>query len=71
EKPDVLCSYHLSAEIIASDLKTERPTWPFSAYGPGRDAPRQLIGGFPIEQSFEEMRVAHYLGMASGNVEQA
>ncbi|KAK5151344.1 hypothetical protein LTR04_006615 [Oleoguttula sp. CCFEE 6159] len=63
--------YHLSAEIIASDLKTERPIWPFSAYGPGRDAPRQLIGGFPIEQSFEEMRVAHYLGMASGNVEQA
>ncbi|TKA65674.1 hypothetical protein B0A49_08154 [Cryomyces minteri] len=63
--------YHLSAETIASDPKTERPIWPFSAYGPGRDAPRQLIGGLPIEQSFEEMRVAHYLGMASGNVEQA
>lgn len=64
-------SYHLNKEAIIADLKEERPIWPFSAYGPGRDAPRQLFGGFPIEQSPEEMRVLYYLAQASGNPQSA
>ena len=63
-------SYHLNKDAIIADLKTERPQWPFSAYGPGRDAPRQLFGGFLQEQSMEEMRLLHYHAQASGNVQQ-
>lgn len=62
-------TYGVTKENIAADLVNEKPQWPFSAYGPGRDAPRQLFGGFPIEQSFEEMRVMHYLAEAQGNVQ--
>lgn len=70
--PNRLYSYNLSKEIIEADLNlSERPQWPFSAYGPGKDAPRQLFGGFPLEQSFEEMRVLHYLAVAQGNPQQA
>jgi len=53
------------------DLKDERPQWPLSAYAPGKDAPRQLFGGFPIEQSFEEMRIMFYLAQANGNTQPA
>lgn len=63
--------YHLNKENIIADLKDERPQWPFSAYGPGRDAPRQLFGGFPIEQSPEEMRALYYAAQASGNPQTA
>ena len=62
--------YHLSKETIIADLGEERPQWPFSAYGPGRDAPRQLLEGFPLEQSMEEMRLMYYLAQASGNPQQ-
>ena len=55
------CSpYGLEAATITADLTSERPTWTLSAYGPGRNAPVQLFGGLPREQSFEEMRLQHY-----------
>lgn len=41
-------------------MSKERPQWILSAYGPGRDAPIQLFGGYPREQSFEELRTRHY-----------
>ncbi|KAF2155330.1 hypothetical protein K461DRAFT_292200 [Myriangium duriaei CBS 260.36] len=63
--------YNLSRDLVVADMKEERPQWPFSAYGPGKDAPRQLFGGFPIEQSPEEMRVLYYLAQASGNPQTA
>lgn len=63
--------YFISKDSIEADLKNEKPQWPFSAYGPGRDAPRQLFGGFPLEQSFEEMRVMYYLAGTQGNVQPA
>lgn len=43
----------------------------FSAYGPGKNAPRQLFGGPSREQSFEEMRLRHYEAAAAGNSNQA
>ncbi|PSK53899.1 hypothetical protein B9Z65_7705 [Elsinoe australis] len=63
--------YGLNKDIIVTDLKNERPIWPLSAYGPGKDAPRQLFGGFPIEQSPEEMRVLYYLAQANGQPQPA
>lgn len=59
--------FSLSKETIQKDLTEERPSWILSAYGPGRDAPEQLWGGYPIEQSFEEMRLHYMMGKASGN----
>ena len=53
-------SYHLDSAIIINDLSKERPQWILSAYGPGREAPLQLFGGLPREQSFEELRLRHY-----------
>ncbi|THW91887.1 hypothetical protein D6D15_03575 [Aureobasidium pullulans] len=64
-------SYAVTKEGIEGDLRNERPKWPFSAYGPGRDAPLQLFGGFPLEQSPEEMRVLYYQAIASGNPQPA
>ncbi|KAI4731471.1 hypothetical protein E4T49_00687 [Aureobasidium sp. EXF-10728] len=64
-------SYGVTRDGIESDLRGEKPQWPFSAYGPGRDAPIQLFGGFPIEQSPEEMRVLYYQAVANGNPEPA
>ena len=63
--------FQVSRDGIRADLETERPQWPFSAYGPGRDAPRQLFGGFPLEQSFEEMRVMYYMAQSQGNPQPA
>ncbi|KAI9768780.1 MAG: hypothetical protein M1835_006811 [Candelina submexicana] len=63
--------YSLSKDVIHNDLAKELPQWILSAYGPGRDAPIQLFGGFPREQSFEEMRLHHYLAAAVGNEQQA
>lgn len=63
--------FSLSKETIQKDLAEERPSWILSAYGPGRDAPEQLWGGYPIEQSFEEIRLHYMMGEASGNAQGA
>lgn len=63
--------YMLDKNAILTDLTSEKPQWILSAYGPGRNAPAQLFGGLPREQSFEEMRLLHYMGLASGNPQQA
>lgn len=63
--------YSLSTEVIQKDLTNERPQWILSCYGPGKDAPAQLFGGYPREQSFEEMRLHHLAGKASGNEQRA
>jgi nucleoporin NUP42 len=52
-------------------LKSEAPQWILSAYAPGRDAPEQLFGGYPREQSFEEMRLHYLTGKAAGTEQQA
>ncbi|KAI1103678.1 hypothetical protein F4804DRAFT_217450 [Jackrogersella minutella] len=49
--------YKITRESIKSDLTVERPSWLLSSYGPGRDAPEQLFGGHPREQSLEEIMV--------------
>lgn len=59
--------FSLSKDTIEKDLAEERPSWLLSAYGPGRDAPEQLWGGYPIEQSFEEMRLHYMTGETAGN----
>lgn len=59
--------FSLNKDTIQKDLAEERPSWLLSAYGPGRDAPEQLWGGYPIEQSFEEIRLHYITGEASGN----
>lgn len=51
-------------------MTSERPIWPLSSYGPGKNAPLQLMEG-DIEQSPEEMRVRHYLAVASGNPQES
>ncbi|TAQ85841.1 hypothetical protein B7494_g5844 [Chlorociboria aeruginascens] len=63
--------YSLDKDSIRIDLTSELPQWILSAYGPGRQAPAQLFGGPVREQSFEEMRLLHYLGVASGNPQAA
>ncbi|KAK6855931.1 CCCH zinc finger domain-containing protein [Apiospora arundinis] len=60
--------YKITKESIRTDLADERPTWIMSAYGPGKDAPEQLFGGYPREQSFEELRL---LVQTSPNPQQA
>ncbi|WPH04284.1 Hypothetical protein R9X50_00717300 [Acrodontium crateriforme] len=64
-------AYGLSKEGIRADLTTggdsgDRPIWPLSSYGPGKNAPRQLIEG-ECEQSMEEVRLQYYIAQASGN----
>ncbi|KUI66138.1 Nucleoporin AMO1 [Cytospora mali] len=63
--------FSLHKDTIQKDLAEERPSWLLSAYGPGRDAPEQLWGGYPVEQSFEEMRLHYITGEASGNAQGA
>ncbi|KAI1407989.1 hypothetical protein F5Y13DRAFT_115825 [Hypoxylon sp. FL1857] len=60
--------YKLSKDAIKLDLTSERPAWLLSCYGPGRDAPEQLFGGYPREQSLEEVMV--YI-RSSSNQQQA
>ncbi|KAI0891023.1 hypothetical protein F4806DRAFT_484352 [Annulohypoxylon nitens] len=60
--------YKITAETIKADLTIERPPWLLSCYGPGRDAPEQLFGGYPREQSLEEVMV--YI-KSSANQQQA
>ena len=57
--------YHLDIADIKADLSGQRPIYPLSCYGPGRDAPRQLIEG-PVEISPEELRVRYYVARAAG-----
>lgn len=61
----------LDKDAIRADLTQgeERPQWPLSAYGPGREAPLQLIEG-PLEISPEEMRVQCYLAREEGKFDQ-
>ncbi|KAI1123332.1 hypothetical protein F5Y10DRAFT_252027 [Nemania abortiva] len=49
--------YKLSKEMLKIDLAEERPSWILSCYGPGKDAPEQMFGGHPREQSLEEVMV--------------
>ncbi|KAI1293234.1 hypothetical protein F5Y03DRAFT_374569 [Xylaria venustula] len=60
--------YKVTKETIRIDLANERPTWILSCYGPGKEAPEQLFGGYPREQSLEEVMI-HIRGAA--NREQA
>ena len=62
--------FSLDKKTIIEDLTTDRPQWILSAYGPGRHAPEQLFTG-AREQSFEEMRLLHYMAAASGNAQPA
>jgi nucleoporin NUP42 len=55
----------VTADGIKADLTVERPLWPLSAYGPGLNAPRQLIEG-DLEQSFEEVRLQYCIAQAAG-----
>lgn len=52
-------------------MTNERPQWILSAYSPAKDTPEQLFGGYPREQSFEELRLHYMTGMATGNEQQA
>jgi nucleoporin NUP42 len=63
--------YHLSREALRKDLTEERPPWILSSFGPGRDAPEQLFGGYPREQSFEELRLHYNNAAAAGNPQSA
>ncbi|KAK5995579.1 Nuclear pore protein AMO1 [Cladobotryum mycophilum] len=69
--PDPLEKYHVSADVIEKDLTLDAPQWILSAYAPGRDTPEQLFGGYPREQSFEELRLHYWTGKATGNEQQA
>ncbi|KAF2278303.1 uncharacterized protein EI97DRAFT_465632 [Westerdykella ornata] len=59
-------SFNLNKDDIKADLTDQRPIYPLSCYGPGRDAPRQLIEG-PLEISPEELRFRYYTHRAAGN----
>ncbi|KAL9000875.1 MAG: hypothetical protein Q9169_000630 [Polycauliona sp. 2 TL-2023] len=63
--------FKLDKSAIKTDLGSDRPLYILSAYGPGRDAPQQLFGGQPREQSFEELRLRHYELASAGNEGQA
>ena len=63
-------SYGLDRDDMKNDLTTQRPIYPLSCYGPGREAPRQLIEG-PVEISPEELRLRYYTLRAAGNEPQA
>lgn len=62
-------NYNVSVENTRDDLTKDRPLYPFSCYGPGVNAPKQLIEGH-LEQSPEEMRVQAYLAQSNGQIEQ-
>ncbi|KAM7203133.1 hypothetical protein V8F20_004075 [Naviculisporaceae sp. PSN 640] len=59
--------YGITADQIQKDLTSELPQWILSCYGPGKEAPEQLFGGYPREQSFEEIRLFFMEGLAKGN----
>ncbi|TQS34105.1 hypothetical protein Golomagni_05525 [Golovinomyces magnicellulatus] len=53
--------FTIDKNVIINDLTVEKPQWVLSAYCPGRNLPAQLFGGYPREQSFEEIRLLHYM----------
>lgn len=59
--------YIFDKQAIINDLTVEKPKWVLSAFGPGRQAPAQLFGGFPREQSFEEIRLLHFMASSDQN----
>jgi nucleoporin NUP42 len=63
----------MKTEDIKNDLTPGkgRPEWIFSCYAPTKTVPIHLFGGPQREQSFEEMRAAHYAAMSSGVAEKA
>ncbi|KAK4675239.1 hypothetical protein QC764_001550 [Podospora pseudoanserina] len=61
----------LNEETIRKDLQNELPQWIFSCYGPGKDAPDNLFGGYPREQQPEELRIHFMKGQAAGEAEAA
>ncbi|KEZ38897.1 hypothetical protein SAPIO_CDS10212 [Scedosporium apiospermum] len=63
--------YSLSKDTIEKDLTSEPPTWILSCYGPGRDAPEQLFGGYPREQSTDEIRLHYEKAVQAGKQQQA
>ncbi|POR36964.1 Uncharacterized protein TPAR_02832 [Tolypocladium paradoxum] len=71
DQDPIATKYGITTAIIEKDLTTEKPQWILSAYAPGRDAPDQLFGGYPREQSFEELRLHYMAGKAAGNEQQA
>jgi nucleoporin NUP42 len=60
-------SYGITADQIRKDLTVELPQWILSCYAPGKDAPEQLFGGYPREQSFEELQLHYRNGVQAGN----
>ena len=52
-------------------MTEELPVWILSSYSPTPDTPRQLFGGAPREQSFEEIRLRHYELARAGQEQQA
>ncbi|OTB03237.1 hypothetical protein M426DRAFT_322026 [Hypoxylon sp. CI-4A] len=60
--------YKFTEDSIRLDLLKERPQWLLSCYAPGKDTPEQLFGGYPREQSLEEVML-HIRG--SSNPQQA
>jgi nucleoporin NUP42 len=58
--------FGLGKDEIKGDLTDQRPVYPLSCYGPGKDAPRQLIEG-SVEVSPEELRLRYYACRAAGN----
>lgn len=42
--------------------------WVASCYAPGNHPPKQLMGGWPLEQSPEELRLLHYCGNGETSV---
>lgn len=64
--PDKKRHYDIDEAKIASDFKLERPIWLLSAYAPSPRSPAQMMGGPRREQSFEEVRMAHYMARHQG-----
>ncbi|KAK4173531.1 hypothetical protein QBC36DRAFT_335628 [Triangularia setosa] len=61
----------LNEETIRKDLQNELPQWIFSCYGPGKDAPDNLFGGYPREQQPEEIRIHFMKGQLAGEADAA
>ncbi|KAL9581671.1 MAG: hypothetical protein Q9212_003760 [Teloschistes hypoglaucus] len=68
---DARLHFCIDKKLLSNDLTSDRPLYILSAYGPGKDAPEQLFGGQPREQSFEELRFRHYELAAAGNEAEA
>ena len=66
-----MARYKLEKDRVKKDLTEDRPRYILSAYGPEKDLPIQLFGGYPREQSFEELRLRHYELAFQGSQQQA